>query len=181
MAITDWWPRSVYGVPVVREVFIETGCGTGNTLWEAKDLFPRCISIEIHAPAHAMCVDRFRDVPNVQIHLGDSATVLPSIIDPLRSTTFYLDAHCAIGTIPEAHAECPLLEELRIITATPWIAKPLIIVDDINMFLDDYWKDPNSNHHLFRNSDWPSIHEIQAILLGYRYLEDMENRVGIWA
>lgn len=182
MSITHWWDRSVHGIPVVREIFIETGCKAGDTLWQAKDKFPTCHSIEINGAAYAACLDRFRDFPHVQIHLGDSRDVLPRIIDPTRPTTFYLDAHCegAPSTVPEADTECPLLDELDIIVYARWTTRPTIIIDDIHMFHPGYWRDPHSNWRLFTPADWPRFEQICELLADYRFHEDTENRVGLW-
>lgn len=183
MSISTWWDQSVNGVRVRRSVFIETGCKAGDTLWEAKDRFPACHSIEINSDAHAACRERFRGFPHVHVHLGDSRDILPRIIDLTRATTFYLDAHCegSPSRVPEANTECPLLDEIRLIAERTWAVRPLIIVDDIHMMREEYWLDPNSNHALFTPEDWPRLSQINSILRNYQYLEDQENRVGIWA
>ncbi len=181
MSLTHLWHERIYDVAMLGDVFIETGTKAGDTLWEAKDLFPVCHSIEINPGVFSAAVKRFADFTNVHIHLGDSRDVLPKIIDPKRTTTFYLDAHCegSPSVVPEADTECPLLGELRAILAVRWGYIPVVIVDDIKMFKEEYWTDPESNHHLFKRNDWPTFHEI-AELLRLRYWEDPEGFVGIW-
>lgn len=179
---SDFWKRSIMGVPLARDVFIETGAKSGDTLWAAKDYFDVCHSIEINAKAHRRCVERFRDLHSVCVHLGDSREILPLIIDASRATTFYLDAHCegAPSTVPESDTECPLLEEIEIIIAAPWTVRPVILIDDIHMMTPEYWNDPASNHALFTPGDWPRFDQIQTLLRDYRYYGEIEKRIGAW-
>lgn len=173
----DWRTISPY------DSFIETGCKDGDTLWQAKDLFPRCHSIEINADAHARCQKRFQNYDSVQVHLGDSRDVLPGIMNVYHGTMFYLDAHCegSPSSVPEADTECPLRREVQIIVALPWIKRPMILIDDIHMLKPEYWTNPDSNHHLFMPNDWPRFDEIAALLGAYNYREDTGNRIGIWS
>ena len=165
-----------------RAVFIETGSKDGDSLADAAEHFIECHSIEINPAAHARCAERFQDLPHVHVHLGDSRDILPRIINPKRHTTFYLDAHCegAPSKVQEADTECPLLGELEIITRMTWDLRPVIIIDDIHMFAPTYWTDPKTNHHLFTRADWPTFETINAMLPGHWYIEDAENRLGLW-
>lgn len=184
MSLTHLWHQSIHGVPIIRDVFIETGTKAGDTLWEAKDHFKSCHSIELDEAITLAALMRFNSEYHVNIHNGDSRDVLPRIINPKFATTFFLDAHCegAPSTVA-ADTECPLLDELRIIVAAPWTVKPLVLIDDINMFKADYWLDRNTNHELFHRGDWPTFAEIRRLMEdhGYRYWEDPSGRIGAWA
>lgn len=187
MGMNYLWERKVGDVPIRREVFIETGSRTGDTLWLAKDLFPICHSIEIDPHAHAYCKYRFEPHPNVHVHLGDSREILPTIIDPTKGTTIFLDAHWEGNRPNEFGAECPLLGELEAIVAAPWVSRPVIIVDDWNMFYDSYWLDEANNHKLFDQKTWPRFRDISKVMRGYTFLDgrikvedSLMDRVGIW-
>lgn len=181
MAITYWWDKSVFNIPVAGDVFIETGTKEGNMLWEAKDYFKVCHSIEIDPESFVRYKQRFIDCPNVVLHLGDSPKVMPTIMEADKTTTFYLDAHCeGPPWKPEYTTECPILAEIAAILSVKWRRRPMVIVDDINMFKDSYWTDPNSNHHMFKKEYWPNIQRISMMLSDYMYYEDNKNNVGIF-
>ena len=179
--LTPLWQQSIHGVPIIRDVFIETGTKAGDTLWEAKDLYPDCRSIEIDPQVYARCVERFIGCHNVQLYRNDSRKVLSWLLNTNRPTTFYLDAHCegAPSTV-NADTECPLLDELRIITAAPWRVRPLVLIDDMNMMHDDYWNDPATNHGLFTRDHWPTFEEIEGIMKDYQYWQSPDGFVGAW-
>lgn len=181
MRLTSWWSREVFGVPIVRDVFIETGCKFGDTIEEARRHFRLCHSVEIDGATCQLARLRFAEAKNVAVHCGDSRVALPIIIDPTLTTTFYLDAHCEGDRAYMAtDTECPLLDEVRIIVSQPWKSRPLILVDDINMMKPVYWSDPMSNHALFKREDWPMVEDIATLLPGYRYMENEEGTLGIW-
>jgi len=167
------------------DVFIETGSKAGDTLAVMRPLFRELHSVEINAAAAAQCAERFRDFPAVHVHHGDSREVLPRIIDPARRTVFYLDAHCegAPSTVPEADTECPLLREVEIILAADWAERPLVFIDDVNMLRAEYWRDPESNHAMFKAEDWPRFEQVRDLFAaaGYVYGEDRQGRIGLWA
>lgn len=158
------------------DVFIETGFGTGETL-ERACLEPYRVlhSIDVNPVAFDQAWKRFwAQGERVRFHVGSSADILPTILDPARSTTFWLDAHYAAGrhtgTLAEdrqlaaTYGECPLLAELRAIVAVPWQTPPIILIDDVWCFqgvVKGTWAegiDP---------AQWPTEAQIRAVLCDY--------------
>src|SRR5690349_25084861 len=74
--------------------FIETGTFTGEMVDAMRPHFRRVISIEMSPDIHHTASQRFRDDPRVQLLLGDSAIVLPRVLDQLQEpAVFWLDGH----------------------------------------------------------------------------------------
>ena len=121
-----------------RDIFVETGTLVGNGLWCAlqagSDL---CHSIEIHEHQYLQAVERFQTEiaqGRVQLHLGDSADILPAIIKDIdRSTLFWLDAHMSQNYGPRLAKACPALEELAAIDRSA-IRNHVILIDDVACF-----------------------------------------------
>ena len=151
------------------EVFIETGTGQCETLKHAAQQYPTCHSIEQDVSLYREAVRRFRQLKHVSIHHGLSQNVLPAIIDPMRSTTFWLDAHqCGregwpgVTTKPADGPECPLIEELQIIAVIDWKTPPIVCIDDAFLFLDEAWTD--GRHENLHQDRWPTLAEVKAAL-----------------
>jgi predicted O-methyltransferase YrrM len=116
-------------------VLVETGTYTGETAWAFRRLFDRIETIELEPTLVRLARIRFRGTPHVHVHEGDSATVLPRILESLdRPALFWLDAHpctdrAAIG------APVPLTTELAAIAAHP-VEGHVVLVDDIRLMGD---------------------------------------------
>ena len=121
------------GQSIVGDPFIETGTFQGETLENARIAgFKVLHSIEVFEPNFTAALQKFVDWPQVQLHLGSSPDVLPTIINPELTTTFWLDAHFQGGDVRECdpvYGECPLLAELEAIFAIQWAIMPLILID----------------------------------------------------
>lgn len=99
------------------------------------------------------------------------------MIDPTKSTTFWLDAHYS-GNNREWHdpryGECPLLKELEIIAAAPWKEPPIICIDDAYIFHERVWQGPSwiFQPELFTRSHWPLLADIQRLIPDYELREE---------
>lgn len=118
-----------------RDVFVETGTYMGRTTQLAAGLFQEVHTIELSSELHASAAERFAASKHVTCHGGDSASVLPTILAPLRSRTvfFWLDGHYSGGVTAQGDVVTPILAELEAIRAaglTHWI----IAVDDLRIF-----------------------------------------------
>lgn len=121
-------------------VFVETGAykgdGIANYLYCVP--FKTIHSIELAPQWVAHCRTRFASNPNVHIHEGDSATVLPTLPLPNTPVLFYLDAHYSGGPTAGASIDngCPVLRELKFI-ADRNVSGDVIFVDDMRLMGKD--------------------------------------------
>lgn len=175
------------------EVFIETGTFLGDTLARAylSACFDVLHSIEYDRRFYEDAVGRFAGMPDVMVHLGSSHKMLRKIIDPDKSTMFYLDAHrtgaggegsrgsCVahgdeFTDYDHAAGECPLLDELRVIRSFEWKRLPLIVIDDAQNFTpgEGFWKTRYSKP--YDPKQWPSMKEITSLLEGFTVIEQQD-------
>jgi hypothetical protein len=129
--------------------FIETGTYQGNTAAWAARHFESVTTIELSSAFHAKAELRFREHPNVRTLQGNSASVLRRIVPSLGGpAVFWLDAHWS-GLDTAGHdSECPLLEEIAVIYASP--CEHIILVDDARLFCA-----PPPRPH--RAEQWPDL------------------------
>jgi hypothetical protein len=115
------------------QTFVETGTYMGAGAIFAAQFFPQVATIEIspeyHAKARAL-LDRAANVRAVQ---GDSRVELPKIVAALAGPAlFWLDGHAGGGHFG-SEDDCPLLEELAAIAASPF--EHFLLIDDARAFL----------------------------------------------
>jgi hypothetical protein len=149
---------------LVRDVFIETGTYHGDSLFNAsQQAFETLHSIEVSEENYKVSSERFQNDKNINVHFGSSPDILPKIIDPKRTTAFWLDAHFQGGNAKEQDSnrgQCPLMEELDIILSYEWEELPLIMIDDADLFTkQNFIKDRG-----FLLEDWPTFEEIKSVL-----------------
>lgn len=114
--------------------FIETGTFKGDTLAEFAERGLRAISIELSPEYFAKAQKRFAGMGNVELHLGDSAEVLPNIIDGLtKPALFWLDGHYSAGETAHGALASPINGELASILASP-VKGHIILIDDAHEF-----------------------------------------------
>lgn len=162
----------------LTDVFIETGTHRGESLAAAVAAgYPRCLSVEFVEDHYLLAKERFRNEPRVQLFHGSSPLMLPAMIDPSLTTTFWLDAHYS-GSDPSWHdpryGECPLLQELNVILATPWVKPPIICIDDAYIFKEATWRGASNvlDPALFTKSHWPNLTDIEKLLADYELSEE---------
>jgi hypothetical protein len=122
----------------LTEVFVETGTEHGEGVQVALDCgFKEVKTIEIDPELADKALARFRSRPEVSIFNGDSAKVLPKILEKLpayhKSATFWLDAHVNGKADKTFGSNCPILQELDAILACGLETK-IILIDDIRLF-----------------------------------------------
>jgi hypothetical protein len=159
---------------IARQLFIETGTNAGDTLWNAKDYFELCVSLEVDKDTARKARERFKGISNVRIIAGDSRRFLRFVLVD-APTTFWLDAHYFHGLGDPREPQCPLLDELKAITDFKWTAPPIILIDDAHMFDDSisvpgygpFWKTDHPQTQGWRKEDWPRIEIVDALLPGF--------------
>ena len=112
--------------------FVETGTYRGDTLALIAPLVGRAVSIELDPTLAELARHRFRSFPNVEIHTGDSAFVLPDVVPSLqRPSLFWLDGHYSGGPTADSGL-CPILAEID--TALGGPVDHVLLIDDIRLF-----------------------------------------------
>jgi hypothetical protein len=111
-------------------VLVETGTYMGETAWALRRDLDRIETIELEPTLARLARVRFKNVPSVHVHEGDSASVLPRILETLSEPAlFWLDAHPS--TDRTSHdAPIPLRAELAAIGEHA-VAGHVVLVDDL--------------------------------------------------
>ncbi len=120
------------------DIFIETGTYCGDTVNVSRPYFDSIISIELSKDLHNRNKERFKNVPNVVLHNGDSEKLLEEILKSIdkERILFWLDAHYSgIGTAT-GKTSCPLMGELEAI-ANHSHKNHCILIDDASLFGKD--------------------------------------------
>jgi hypothetical protein len=134
-------------------VFVETGTYKGDTLKAVSDLFRELHSIEIDEALYQEAQNRFAGEQKIQLHRGDSTTILPGIISLYKEPIlFWLDGHASGGETGSGSKHSPIIEELAAIMHHP-VGSHIILIDDAM----DFGVEP----------DYPPIAKLQRLTRKY--------------
>jgi hypothetical protein len=132
--------------------FIETGTYLGNTAYWSSRKFEQVITLEYSTEMYQQATRKYGHVENIKFLQGDSRVLLQEIISSLKQPSmFWLDAHWSGGQTYGEEDECPLLEELAIINASPY--DHIILIDDARLFLSP----PPAPHRIEHWSDISAV------------------------
>lgn len=152
--------------------FIETGTYEGATAVWASRHFERVITVECSKEIYQKAVSKYGRVNKINFLLGDSRTVLRTLVPQLtRPAFFWLDAHFSGGETYGKDNECPLIEEIHAINTSGH--NHFIFIDDARLFCS-----PPPRPH--RVEQWPSIDEIIRALepdVHKRYIVMIEDAI----
>jgi hypothetical protein len=124
------YAQAVLGFPT----FVETGTFMGNTALDASKYFRTIYTIELSPHLARAVATALRRQGNVRAYEGNSATVLPRILQSVdTSCLFWLDAHYSGGSTAGAGTDTPILEELDAIAAHP-VRPHAVLIDDARVF-----------------------------------------------
>lgn len=127
--------------------FIETGTYRGDMAAAMRRRCDEVHTIELDPTLAAKAQGRFRYWRKVRVYQGDSALVLPSILNQLsRPALLWLDAHYSGGATARGSTDTPLAYELE--QALPHAYVDTVLIDDAR--------------HL-GTSDYPTLERIHAI------------------
>jgi len=144
-------------------IFIETGTHIGTTTFACEPYFEKIYTIEIDKRMHRDLTSRY--VGNkIDFLLGDSCeifpTLLPKVTDP---TIFFLDGHWSGRGTGRGAKDCPLLEEVSLISKL-FQHEAIVVIDDYRLF----GKCPRLGTG---NGDWEEITQQKILdILMPRYL-----------
>lgn len=132
--------------------FVETGTFRGGTCRWAAEHFEKVHTIERAEGIYESNQETMGNIPNLQMHLGDSRDVLPEIVKELGSNSIihWLDGHWSGGPTAGEEDECPLIEELQCLVGR---ANDIVLIDDARMVLSA----PPLPHDA---QQWPTIAEL---------------------
>jgi hypothetical protein len=114
--------------------FVETGTFTGEMVEAMRPHFPRIISIEMAPEIHRQAVRRFAGDPRVELLLGDSAAVLPRVLEQIHHPAlFWLDGHFMGENTARGNEDSPIRAELTALLGHP-VRHHLVLIDDARLF-----------------------------------------------
>jgi hypothetical protein len=116
------------------DTFVETGTFTGEMVEAMRPHFRRIISIEMAPEIHRQAVRRFAGDPQVELLLGDSAAVLPRVLEQIRHPAlFWLDGHFMGENTARGKEDSPVRAELTALLGHP-VRHHLVLIDDARLF-----------------------------------------------
>lgn len=121
------------------KTLVETGTFRGDMVAACAGSFERVVSVELSQELYDAARQRFEGVTNVELFQGDSANVLPGVLETLdEPALFWLDAHYSFAGDAMGDKITPIMSEVETILSHPLPHR--ILIDDANSFLtrDDY-------------------------------------------
>jgi predicted O-methyltransferase YrrM len=117
-----------------HRTFVETGTYVGGT---ARALAARCrkvFTVELDEDLFHRARRRLADLSQVEVILGSSLEVIPTILERLEEPAlFWLAAHAKPCT-PEYRRQIPLLREVELILNHRHAAGHVVLIDDARFF-----------------------------------------------
>ena len=145
----QWWlagkpvppPNVVKQRTVIRyqaryglRTFVETGTYTGEMVHAMSGHVDRIVSIEVAPALHAQAAKRFASQPHIHLLLGDSAALLPSVLESLEGPALvWLDGHYMGGESGRGTVDTPIMAELTALVAHP-VRGHVVLIDDARLF-----------------------------------------------
>jgi hypothetical protein len=113
--------------------FFETGTYYGESSAWAAERFATVTTVERAPILFSIARLKLGRYRNIKMEFGDSRAILEQVVPALPPTLFWLDAHWSGGqTAGQGDAECPLLDELRLIA--PDLDRHFVLIDDARLF-----------------------------------------------
>ena len=146
-------------------IFIETGTFQGDMVYAVRSVFDRIYSIELDDKLYERAKKKFSKYNHISILHGDSADVLPEILDHIKEPClFWLDAHYSAGITAKGELVTPILQELDYIFDHP-VKDHVILIDDARDFEG--------------KNDYPTIQELRSLVLSQKldYSFEVKNDI----
>jgi len=151
---------------------VETGTYLGHSAEALAGLVDDVWSVELKPEILAQARERLGDQPRIHLYEGYSPDVLPTVLAEVDGPALYwLDGHggtFGADDVPADVKECPVLDELAVISAHPHSARSVILVDDARAFFGPLL------HH---RPDWPTFVELVDALGRDRYVTALDDVV----
>ena len=123
-----------YAAKFKVHTLVETGTFMGEMIDAVLNIFSNIISIEVDPALARRAEEKLSSHPHVQIILGDSAEILPSLTNQIKEPClFWLDAHYSGGVTGMSDMETPIVRELSVLLEH---GQPdhVILIDDAREF-----------------------------------------------
>jgi hypothetical protein len=130
--------------------FVETGTFMGRSARWAAQHFEKVITIEGSETLFNQHSTALKAIKNVEPLFGDSRAILPTVVKQIGTAVFWLDAHWSTGKTFGQGDECPLLEELSVLSTRKG---DVVLIDDARLFLHA----PPEPHN---PEEWPTVTEL---------------------
>jgi len=133
--------------------FVETGTFRGGTAAWAASCFEQVITIEASETIYKQTSSKYADIANINFLFGDSRKLLAQVVSALPAPAlFWLDSHwCSEQITYGEKDECPVLDEIKILNASP--LDHFILIDDARLF--------SSPPALpYRIDQWPALDQV---------------------
>jgi hypothetical protein len=120
---------------------VETGTYLGFMVNAVKRNLEQIYSIELDEDLYKRAKNKFVRFRHIHFFRGDSAQVLPGVLDRIHEPClFWLDAHYSGGITAKGDLETPIVQELRQILSHPLVSHHVILIDDARNFVgaNDY-------------------------------------------
>ena len=145
----QWWlaGKPVPAPPVVKQrtvigyqrryrlrTFVETGTYTGEMVQAMNGHVDRIVSIELAPALHAQTAARFAGQRHIRLLQGDSAALLPAVLDTLDGPAlFWLDGHYMGGESGRGAEDTPVMAEMAALLGHPTRGH-VVLIDDARLF-----------------------------------------------
>jgi predicted SAM-dependent methyltransferase len=141
--------------------FVETGTYLGDTAAMAAEFISEVYTIELAPELARKATARFAAQPQVHVHAGDSAKLLPKILATLNGPSLlWLDGHYSEGETARGDSNTPILTELRAVQQSGR-KDAVILIDDLRLFEKPSGSvEKNSSLH-----GYPSINQLHEAVL----------------
>ncbi len=136
-----------YGRQYRVRILIETGTYKGDMVHRCRKRFKRIVSIELDHRLYQDACRRFASDRHIEIYQGDSAKLLPKVIEGVSEPClFWLDGHYSAGITAKGDLNTPIMDELSAICEHP-IDGHVILIDDARCFTGE--------------EDYPTVDEVR--------------------
>lgn len=153
-----------YGNTYAIKTLVETGTYLGEMVEAQLPNFKEIYSIELSEKLYRKASRKFKNHTNVHLLQGDSGKVMRQITAKLDSPAlFWLDGHYSGGITALGDKECPVIEELNIITSDN--IPHIILIDDARLFIGA--------------NDYPKVEEILTFCKNTSFKYKLENKDDI--
>jgi len=146
-------------------ILVESGTWGGAMVRAMLRDFKTIYSIELASDLASDNKAQFAEFDHVHIEWGDSATVMPEILEAIdEPALFWLDGHFSGNGTARGNKDTPILEELAAICTDPNQKRCVILIDDAGCY---------------GNPGWPTVEEISKHIRLNQQMQILDDIIRI--